>query len=437
MLQLSARRWDVLVLLLLSSIGLALFAPIAALRPLDGDNLYVLAWVHSAPFTNLLGVDPAIYPEWRPLAYLSVWLEYRVVPLEWSGLHLLVNLALWVLSAFLIYRIVLVLTEQRAAAFGAGLLLFVDRRAEEALTWIVERQMLLALLLGLVAFYVVTRARERDVTRRESVVIAALLLGSALGKEYGLAFALAIGLHAAWVRRVHLLVAPVAACTVYVTLRLAVAGGAVAPYCEDMGFLFSSSYHCIDLRSYDGILQVGYNAAASTVGTMLSGVFDSDGMIGINRPRLLIALVFAGFAAIGLLRGPAVLQSVALLPFATGALSVMLFRPRNLLIGVAGMAILAGVGMASVQLRLASARLRPQALAAMAAVILALLSAKASMATEAVAGSVDSLIARDPCDDENRERPFMASFVRVVRETYEFGDPDCRWTAETDSSSDQ
>jgi hypothetical protein len=424
--EIGPRRRDALVLALLFAIGSALYAPVIAIRPLDGDNLYVLAWVHSARFADLLRLDPVIYPEWRPLAYLTIWLEHRIVPIEAAGLHLLVNVCLWIGCAFAIYRIVLDLTASLPASVFAALILFLDRRAASALTWIVERQMLMATLLGVLALGIVIRARGRDTTPREATAIGVLLVASALSKEYGLACAFAIGAFAFAVRRVHTSVAALSACTVYGAMRLAFAGGAVAPYCEDMGFLFTSDFQCINPVTPAGLGQMAYNATASTVAIALSGLFASDGTVNPSVARLMISLAFTAFAALGILRGPRIMGSVAMLPIATGVLSVMLFRPRNQLIGVAGIAILAGVGMASVRLRMMPPWLRAPALAAMAALIAVLLCGKAYLAETAVSQRVESLLMGNPCTDDNVERPFIGRFVPMVRNAYALGDPECR-----------
>jgi hypothetical protein len=414
------------VLALLCAIGGALFAPVVAIRPFDGDNLYVLAWVHSAHFGDLLRLDPAIYPEWRPLAYLTIWLEHRVVTLEAAGLHQLVNLLLWIACAFAIYRIVFELTASLPAAVLAALILFLDLRAAAALTWIVERQMLMAMLLGVLALGAVIRARGRDTTWREAAAIGVLLVASALSKEYGLACAFAIGAFAFALRRVHTSIAALSACALYGAMRLTFAGGAVAPYCEDMGFLFTSGFQCINPTTAAGVTQMAYNAAASTVAIAFSGLFAWDGSLNPSFARVMISLAFTGLAVLGMVRGPRVLGSVALLPIATGMLSVMLFRSRNQLIGLAGIAILAGVGIANMRLRMATERLRAPAIAAMTAVIIVLLCGKAYFARTEVTARVDSLRMGNPCTDDNIERPFVGKFVPMVREAYDLGDPGCR-----------
>lgn len=199
-----ARHADIAAFLLLLGLGLTLYFPILDLLPLRSDNLYVLAWVDHASIASLFGLDPAIYPEWRPLAYQTIWLEHSIIQLRQVGLHHFVNLLLWVTCAWLVYRLVDELASSRAWAFTVAALLVVDSRAAESLIWIVERQSTLACCLGLLACLIVVRARQRALSPATFIGVTVLLLGAALGKEYGLAFAAALILHGALSRRVDL-----------------------------------------------------------------------------------------------------------------------------------------------------------------------------------------------------------------------------------------
>jgi hypothetical protein len=117
-------------LLLLAGLALALYWPIFAIRPLAGDNLYVLAWVSQATARSLVEVDPAIYPEWRPLAYLTIWLEHRIVPLNAVWIHHGINLVIWAICSALVYLIVKTLAASRAAALVAAMLVLTDPRLD-------------------------------------------------------------------------------------------------------------------------------------------------------------------------------------------------------------------------------------------------------------------------------------------------------------------
>jgi hypothetical protein len=411
---------DRLIYLGLFAIGLALYWPIFGILPVDGDNLYVLAFVHSTSLGSLLQVDPAIYPEWRPLAYLTVWLEHRIVPLELVSLHFLTNLLIATTCGWLIYRIVVELTEVRIAGVAAALIVFGDRRLEQALSWIIGRQMLLACMFGLIAILRLVRTKDREWSAREWGLIAVLLVASGLSKEYGLAFALALGVHGFARRHRGEMLAAGAALTIYFALRLSLAGGAVGPYCEEMGFLFSVEYRCVDLSSPASLGQMVYNVGASTLAALVAGVFDSSGALNVAAPRLLPSLVFLGFAGVGLWKGPEPVRLLALLPIATGLLCFMLFRQRNVIPGMAGMAVVAGVGMAVVW-RHAHSSYRTALRVVMVAIVGLLLAERGRLAHVHVAAESASLTDRDPCNSELRELEFGDRFVSIVNRTFELG----------------
>lgn len=421
------RIWDLRVLILLLVSALLVYWPVLAIRPLRGDNLHVLAWVHNAPLSALLPVDPAIYPEWRPFAYFTIWIEYQLFQLSGVPLHFAVNVALWVACAWLVYRIVDTLTGARLAGAAAGAWLLFDRRAIESLSWIVERQTLLACLAGLTVILIVTHARHRRMTRPEAVTVAVLLSLAALSKEYGLSFAMAVVIYAIARRRPRLLTAGLVTMAGYVAARVVFAGGAVTPYCEDMGFFHSVDVRCIDpLAPAASALQMAYNAGATVVGTLVPGLLGEEGALGIDRPRVVRALVVLGIAGLGWRAGGPVARLLLLVPLLNGALSFMLYRDRNQLIGAAAVAIAAGLGMAlgapaaNPRLNLA---LRRAALG-LVALVIAIRIADAHIGVRAVRD--DLSIGREPCESSIRERPFGDEYVRLVKLHYGMEDPDCR-----------
>lgn len=418
------RFTDGVIFLLFLSIGLVLYSPVFSILPLDGDNLYVLALVHSASLSSLLQVDPAIYPEWRPLAYLTVWLEHRLLPFEAVAVHFFVNIAILAVTAWLIYRIVTELTATRAMGVAAALIVLVDRRLEEAVIWIVERQMLLACMFGLMVVLLLVRARDRSLSRREWFGIGALLVASGLSKEYGLAFTLMLGAYGVWRRRPAKILTASAALGTYVSLRLAVAGGATGAYCEDMGFLFAQEYRCIDLNEPATLGLMVYNVVTSAIATAVTGMFGSHGVIDFERRRLAMSLFFLIFATLGVWKGPRPSRMIALLPLTTGVMCFMLFRHRNLLPGMMGFAIVAGVGMAIVWRR-APAVIRPACRVAMLVVMGMVFLQKAFDAHEHVAAAAAETHDYDPCLSPLRERAFTDSYVAIVNRTFGLREGDC------------
>jgi hypothetical protein len=141
----------VAVLVALLVIGALVYAPVFHLLPLGEDNFYVLGWADGASGRTLLTVDPSIYPEWRPLAYLTVWLQYQWVGIERFTDYYAVDIALWVAAAWLVYRIVEGLASSTVAGTAAALFVLVDSRAVAPVAWIVGRQGSLACVFGLFA----------------------------------------------------------------------------------------------------------------------------------------------------------------------------------------------------------------------------------------------------------------------------------------------
>ena len=98
----------------------ATFGSVFETRPFEGDNLYILQWAHSANAGDLLRADPNVYPEWRPLAYATVWLQYRWASIGELWAYYLVNILLWTACGWLLYRIVFSLTSSHLAGFTAA-----------------------------------------------------------------------------------------------------------------------------------------------------------------------------------------------------------------------------------------------------------------------------------------------------------------------------
>jgi hypothetical protein len=423
----SFRLGDRVVFAILFTLVVALYWPVATILPLHGDNFYVLAWANAMPLTAVAAVDPAIYPEWRPLAYLSVWLEHRLVGIDGVAVHYATNLAIWAVCALLVYRITFALSGSRAAAFCAALILIVDQRIESALTWIIGRQMLLACLFGLGAIYILlVRGRDRDLRRPEWIAIGALLLASALSKEYGLSFAIAIAAHGLWSRHRMQVAASTIAVVCYGALRIGLAAGAIGgPYCESMGLMFATDDRCVEPATATGIGQMAYNAAASFVGTLMPGLFSDNGAIEIAGDRVARTTIFLALVAIGYLRGSPQLIPLALLPLATGMMGFMSYRPRNQLTGLVGLAILGGVGLATIlRPRFSSSRSRVVATVAVIAVLVVLVARGYDARANVRRAVIDARL-QPPCDAGWLARDYSRSFARLLKAAYQIPDPHC------------
>jgi hypothetical protein len=144
-----------------------------------------------------------------------------------------------------------------------------------------------------------------------------------------------------------LVLVAVIAVGIYGLLRLLLVGGAVEPYCNEMGFFGSIRRVCYaSLGPAERLLQQIYNVVATFLGIFLVGVFGIFGNVSIT-PRLLVgALLWFSLAVLGWAVMPRRTVALLALVLVTAALSVMLYRARNQTIGIMGVYATAGVGLA-------------------------------------------------------------------------------------------
>jgi hypothetical protein len=419
-------RIDLAVFFVLSALAAALYWPVFSLRPLEGDNIYILWWAHSAPISSLLRLDPGIYPEWRPIPFQTIWLEHQLVPLDKVAIHYAVNLLLWTACAWLVYQIIRRLTGARAAGAIGAVMLLVDRRGLYTIIYIVERQTALACGFGLLAILLIVRAANRRLTRGEAVAVSATLLASVLSKEYGLAFVFAAAAFAAIERRSDLAWPAITAAVVYGSARMVITGGVYSAFCEDMGFFFDVYIRCIDPSSTASLPQMAYNVVVTAVGIPLPGVFEEVGMIALDPLRLSIAIVFLAFAVTALVAGPPILRLIALVPVFIAVLSFAIYRERNHMIGVAAFAILASAGFWQHVWRPASI---PRAVRVSAlAFLVAVLCWRAIQMPLLVTDEVRQRLESDPCKSAIVARPRGIEFAELVKTTYGMDNPSCAQT---------
>lgn len=419
------RRFHLTALAALACLGGALYFPIFRILPLGSDNLYVLAWVDQASVSRLFELDPAIYPEWRPLAYQSIWLEHSLVQLNLVAVHHLVNLLLWVGCTWLVYRLVMELTASRASALAAAMLLLIDRRSIWSLVWIVERQSTLACGCGLAACLIVVRTRT-PLSSRQMLAVVLLLLGSALGKEYGLAFAAAFVGYAALERRRDLAIAGLAVAAGYVALRLSFAPGAFGLYCENMGYFFESHPRCVSPLTGMGLPQMTYNLVANAIGTAIQGLLDNEGTIFLDPARLGLGLALFALAVWGVTAGDRRLRLLALVPVFNAVLGIMTYRHRNQLVGMSALAVAVGVGLSLASTWPAPTLHRRAFRGVALALLLGLASWHLATTHQRVEDEVSDLLRNDPCQSRLRQWPYADRFAKRVKEAYGLDDPHCR-----------
>jgi len=413
----SGFRRDAWCFVLLAAAGAWLYAPVFGIVPRGEDNLYVLSWADRASLSTLATVDPAIYPEWRPLAYLTVRLQYA-----WAGVgrvadYYVFNIAVWVLAAWLVYLVVRRWTRSRGAAVAAGLLVLVDPRAISPVAWIIGRQGTMACASGMAAVWLVLRSDGLSRRALRAVGIGLLLLASALSKEYGLAFAGALALHAMWSRRADVAASALGSVAVYAGLRIVLASGALAPYCQDMGYFTDLRRgFCIGGIGAAPVAQMAYNVGATAVGSLVRGLLDSDGRPGLSCVSLGLSLVWGAVLAAGWRHDRRAVRFGLSLAGTNALLSVLLYQPRNQVVAVCGIGVAAGAGVAA--LLAGPAGRRRWSRGALLAAVAGLLCLQASRTRTELESEVDALMRQSPCS-ALAEQPALEPFVDRLDDAYD------------------
>ena len=371
-------------------LGLVLFLcwPVFETRPFDGTNLYILAWADRASVFDLLRGDPTVYPEWRPLPYATIWLQYRWVATDHLWSYYLVNMMLWTGCGWMAHLIVHDLTQSTAAGLIAAILVLTSTQLVGSLVLIMERQTLLASLFGLAAWRGLLKAGDSSLAPRQWIAIAALLTASALSKEYGLAFVGAVSCYGLARWRRDLASAGIAAAAVYGASRLAFAGGAVTPFCDENGYFFGARDVCFDSLNAVTVSQTAYNLAAAAVASILPGTFFDDGRIDVSPRWLAISAVVLAIAIAGWRKGPAPVRMGLLVIAFNTLLNFGVYRSRNHLPALCAVAIAAGVGLpivrAAIRTRTSSAFTGTLAAATLAALLLVRMSVMRQLTTDRV-----------------------------------------------------
>lgn len=389
-----SRRWSVAALMLLCATAGLTFARAFDIQPLDGDNLWVLSWAAHTTLRGLPAVDPAIYPEWRPLPQATVWLQYQWHGVEAMAPYVAVNLFLAAACAWLVWRQAMWLTACLPAAALAALLALADARGLRAVIWIDERQNSMACLFGALAL-VHVQVREAGVRTRDLVLVALLLVASALSKEYGLAFAAGVAVCGVQSRHWRVVAVATASVVAYALIRMAVVSGATHTYCENMGFLFSERNVCVGAGYALPLGQFVYNAAATAVASVLPGILSMKGRIDPQWRTLVPGLVLGALAVYGTWQDRRVRPWTGVV-VANALLNFLLFRDRNQLVAVwaLGVAVAAG-SVWALRLVPTAWRMRAGALAAVGGVLL--LSARVHYTRALLDQEVAALRRGDPC----------------------------------------
>jgi hypothetical protein len=319
------------------------------IRPLHGDNLSILSWAARSEATSFLRGNPLSYPEWRPLAYLTVWAQYKMVGIRQVESYFAFNIVLWVSCAYCLYAFVYQTSHSRLSALPAAAAMVSDERAVEAIKWITGRQTTLACLFGFCALLIAGQGSLRSWISPRSGAILVLLLAAAFSKEYGLAFS---GALATWSLlggsgdRRRLAGVAVAAVTIYSVSRLAIVAGAGGDYCNEMGFFGDVRNFCY--HEAEAPVRFGqhiYNVAATFLGILSPGLFASNGRLNIDPTLLAGSLIWLFLAVVGWTKAPRRTRLMLFLICFNAVLSYVVYRSRDQIIGMIGLYATAGVGL--------------------------------------------------------------------------------------------
>ena len=152
-------------------------------------------------------------------------------------------------------------------------------------------------------------------------------------------------------------VAGFVAVVVYLGMRFGLAQGAGSQYCEEMGLFENVRYICYaELDGSGRLLQHFYNVSATAVGTLVPPLFDFFGafnslsklMSVAGIERLAFSALLVALAAVGVPARPRQALPILALVAANAALSFMLYRPRNQLVGMVGVYAAAGLGLTAI-----------------------------------------------------------------------------------------
>jgi hypothetical protein len=372
-------------------------------HPLDADNLVALSvGVRHNPADYFTGGAHSFYrPAYRPFAELTLWIQDHAVGLEPHS-YFAVNIVIWALAALAVYAFVVLAVGSRALGAAAALATLLDARGILAILWILERQSSLALLLGMTAMLLVLVPPRRSVW----VAIGVLLLCSALAKEFGLAFAVAVPLFA-WLQRRPWrpgVLAGATAIVAYAILRGAVASGATARFCDTMGYGRSTHEVCYgNYASLDHVAQKLWNVFASLVGTFFPSLFDSFGTLVTPSARsLVVPAIVAALALLGAWTRPRWALPLLALVVLNAVLNFVLYRTRNQLIGFAGLYASAAIGLGWLWLRVQARRYAAVIAGVAGLLVVAWLAQQAVLRPRTVQSFQEVAARSNPCDARRR-----------------------------------
>lgn len=420
-------------------ICLVIFNPSLKIPIFDADNLGALSLgIKPNPMVFFMGRLASYLPAYRPLPYLTIWLQYQILGVR-PVFFFLFNQLVWITCGLILFSIISkTSSKSRVAAFLVTIIFLLDARTFASLIWIGERQSTMASLFGLLALLlVVTHTPQEGWKIRHQIGIFFLLLSSALCKEYGLSFIGVIILIMLLDKEKYykrMIFAALAALIVYGGMRIFLAGGAVTNYCESMGFVIWEREICYSqLNTIGRIQQYAYNVFSTFFGTFFPSIFSGTGAIKTNP--FSISLIWQFFVFIVSLATWIKLPKRSL-PFLgliifNSILSFMLYRVRNQIIGLSGLYITFGIGMAYLLSLLFRNRIKHRITSPIIGIVI-LIFMTSQCITQAA--NINSRLKHqsqefgsiDPCQSYmNFSKDININLVRDVKNLYHLSNPEC------------
>jgi hypothetical protein len=419
----SERRWESLALGSLLILGWIAYGCLLDIAPFGADDLRVLFWEQVSPAASAPLGDAIGWPMWRPLADYAGWIYYHAFQMSHLPERHLINLLLWTGSVWLGWRIAYKTTGFSAAPLAGATLTLVDPRVIPAVM-VLEPTGSLACFLGMCALSLALQPPAAMLDRRHAVSVALLLVGSALSKEYGLAFAGTIAVVAALQRKRSITIAAVCAVAVYAVMRVAM-GRIVPPsaaYCSEQGYFFDIRTVCFDHVGWDVAKQATYNIVSSGINTILPGMFGNLGAFAVDPRVVILSVPWIVFAVIGARSQPLIGRAAALMLVFQSALSFMVYRDRDQIVALCAIGTCAAIGSAVVFDRVRRLRASVAIGASVSVALIALIGARTSLVREYSADEVASARQLDPCEALAGPWPLDPAFVTRVKEAYRLRD---------------
>lgn len=430
-------------------ISAGIFGYYQGYKPFGPDDLWALSQGAKTNPSAFFSASLEDYlPMYRPITYLTVWLQYQIVGIN-PDPYYLTNIFIYIGCVLVLYFTVYDITSSRFSSAIASIFLLVDIRASTALFWIGERQSTLALFFGSMAILLCLKALKKNEVRSFTIIIYVLLLLSALSKEFGLSFAgilVVTSLSSAPPRKKQAnMIIAVLVMISYVVLRFGIAESFLNPdYCETTGYRDSTINFC--QNDYDPNIRAKFflwNIGSTFVGVFFPELFSGEGQwIGINlwnegninpeiylsAANLFFSLFMIYLVYISFKTNPRKsLPFLALIVF-TSSLNFLYYRPRNQLMALYGLYILLGMGLYSLWIIVRQNQVKRIIYLVVLIIICVIICIKVIELSQHLDTIVNSYSFLDPCvvaSEWHHPQVIDMEVIKQLKKYYKMSNPEC------------